>query len=321
MRRGTSGRDGSAPAAECRGTLRQCSGRIYGFTTFAIYFTPRQLVALTTFSDLVGEARDKASGRCSRRGLADDDAPLHAGGTGAAAYADAVATYLAFAVDRAADYGSSLATWLTDDNAIRGTFGRQALPMTWDFCEGNYFGSSSAAFSHYSEDDFGRVSLMQVATGLGTDRANGRFRRTIIPVRPCLITLIRPTTTTSATPISRTSSTSGSGVHSLSIWPDLFRRLTTPKDEELVATPYRHGGRAGGRSVLHEGHERGADCDAARRRPTGEPLAIYYAFKQSELRRGRHHLCRLGLVSASRRRCRACCRWHLAAPHRKCRIE
>jgi putative DNA methylase len=66
---------------------------------------------------------------------------------GATAYADAIATYVAFMIDRAADYGSSLATWLPDDNAIRGTFGRQALPMTWDFCEGNFFGESSAAMN------------------------------------------------------------------------------------------------------------------------------------------------------------------------------
>ncbi|HEX3984650.1 MAG TPA: hypothetical protein VHX12_13225 [Acidisoma sp.] len=100
------------------------------------------MVALTTLSDLVGEAREKvlADGRAA--GLSDDPTLLHAGGTAAAAYSDAVVTYLAFIVDRAANYGSSLSTWLPDDNAIRGTFGRQALPMTWDFCEGSYFGKS-----------------------------------------------------------------------------------------------------------------------------------------------------------------------------------
>jgi putative DNA methylase len=116
----------------------------YGLKTFASLFTPRQLVALTTFSDLVGEAREKVLADARAASLSDDPTPLHEGGIAAAAYADAVVTYLAFIVDRAANYGSSLSTWLPDDNAIRGTFGRQALPMTWDFCEGSYFGKSSA---------------------------------------------------------------------------------------------------------------------------------------------------------------------------------
>ena len=116
----------------------------YGLTRWADLFTPRQLVALTTFSELVVEGRQKVLADTRAGGFAGrDGTPLHAGGTGARAYADAVATYLAFMIDRAANYGSSLSTWLPDDNAIRGTFGRQALPMSWDFCEGNYFGKSS----------------------------------------------------------------------------------------------------------------------------------------------------------------------------------
>ena len=78
-------------------------------------------MALTTFSDLVAEARQKCARRRARRWTWQTTIlPLHAGGTGAAAYADAVATYLAFGVSRAADYGQfHYATWLTDDNAIR----------------------------------------------------------------------------------------------------------------------------------------------------------------------------------------------------------
>jgi putative DNA methylase len=110
----------------------------YGLNNFRKLYTPRQLATLELLSDLVNEAHKKII-----LDLNASDSPANSTNE----YADAIATYLAFVVDRAADYGSTLSTWLTDDNAIRGTFGRQALPMTWDYCEGNYFGDSSAALS------------------------------------------------------------------------------------------------------------------------------------------------------------------------------
>ena len=65
------------------------------------------------------------------------------------------------------------------------------------------------------------------------------------------------------------------------VWPDLFRRLTTPKSEELVATPYRHGGKAAAEAFFMQGM--GAALTAMRKAATdGEPLTVYYAFKQSE---------------------------------------
>ncbi len=122
--------------------------------TFAHLFTPRQLVALTTFSDLVQEARtriieDVLGARASRppRGagqrpaLPGDDLPLRDGGSGATAYAEAVGVYLAFAVDYAANYWSTVTT--PAEGFIRGTFARQALPMTWDYAEAPPFGHTS----------------------------------------------------------------------------------------------------------------------------------------------------------------------------------
>ncbi len=250
----------------------------YGLTTFASLFTPRQLVALTTFSDLVGEAREKVLADARAAGL-----PLAArladGGTGSEAYADAVATYLAFAVSRAADYGSSISTWLSDDNAIRGTFGRQALPMTWDFCEGNYFGDSSAALetilktishviAHQRSDTTASISNIDAAK-------NG------YPARPCVIDTDPPYY-------------DNIGYADLSdffyvwlkrslseIWPDLFRRIMTPKDGELVATPYRHGGKDNAETFFMTGM---SEALTAMRQAASDdcPLAIYYAFKQAE---------------------------------------
>ncbi len=112
----------------------------YGLTEWSDLFTPRQLTALTTFSDLVRDARELAARDALAAGLADDGVPLREGGAGARAYGEAVSVYLAFAVDRAADYGSSLCIWDSRGH-VQKTFGRQALPMVWDFAESNPFGT------------------------------------------------------------------------------------------------------------------------------------------------------------------------------------
>lgn len=115
---------------------------MYGMPTWGDAFTPRQLVSLTTFSDLVTEARECVQRDAGVAGLADDGKPL-AGGGGASAYADAVCTYLACVLDRMVYYGSNLTSWLPKDNALRDCMPRQALAMTWDFAEANPLGKSS----------------------------------------------------------------------------------------------------------------------------------------------------------------------------------
>jgi putative DNA methylase len=135
------------------------------------------LVALTTFSDLVGEAREKALADARAAGVTDagaaglpnDPTALHEGGTGAAAYSDAVATYLALAIGRSADFWSSLATWrnAAKNELVAHTFTRNALPMTWDFGEASPFSSSGGNF-------FGNLQFVAksidgvVATGCGS---------------------------------------------------------------------------------------------------------------------------------------------------------
>jgi putative DNA methylase len=252
----------------------------YGLRTFASLFTRRQLTALTTFSDLISEARVRVLTDAVGAGVPDDGMPLSSDGTGAVAYADAVATYLAFGLDRAADHGSQISTWRTDDNAIRGTFGRQALPMTWDFCEGSYFGNSGAGLSTIFKT-IADVLAHQNSKGIARiDHINAS--KNGYPVRPCIINTDPPYYDN----IGYADLSDFFYIwvrHSLSeVWPDLLRRLATPKSEELVATPYRHGGKAeaelffmNGMSDALKAMQRASVIDA--------PLAIYYAFKQSEI--------------------------------------
>jgi putative DNA methylase len=101
----------------------------YGMTTFADLFTSRQLAALITISDLVGEGRERV-----HRGA------MEAGDRDPAGYADAVATYLAFAVDKHAEYNCTLVPWYSKEDRPKGLFARQALPMLWDYAEVNPLG-------------------------------------------------------------------------------------------------------------------------------------------------------------------------------------
>lgn len=109
-------------------------------------FTPRQLVALTTFSDLTSEIIAKIKDDALTAGFPDDGRGLDADGTGATAYAEAVGVYLAFATDKISDRNSSLCAWASLREHARNTFGRQSLPMTWDFAESNPLSDSSGNF-------------------------------------------------------------------------------------------------------------------------------------------------------------------------------
>ncbi len=124
----------------------------YGLTEWGDLFTPRQLVALTTFSDLVGEAIERCRQDAIAAGLPDDGVGLDAGGTGATAYAQAVGVYLGLALGRAADYWTGNATWEASRGFIAHTFSKQAIPMVWDFAEGNPFSGGTGDWQQTALD-------------------------------------------------------------------------------------------------------------------------------------------------------------------------
>ena len=108
---------------------------LYGLTHFGDLFTPRQLVALTTFSDLAQQARKQVHRDAVAVGHTGNTARLHDGGTDAAAYADAVVVYLAFAIDRCCDFSNSCTQWIPSNQKVMHLFGKQVIAMTWDFSE------------------------------------------------------------------------------------------------------------------------------------------------------------------------------------------
>jgi putative DNA methylase len=252
----------------------------YGMKTFADLFTPRQLVALTTFSDLVCVAREKVLGDATAAGLPDDGVPLCEGGTGATAYADAVATYLALAVDRLANRSSTICIWNTIREEIEQTFARQAIPMTWDFAEGNPFSDSTGNW-------LGCINWIQQVIASLPANTHGEARQldatsSIASFNSLVISTDPPYY-------------DNIGYADLSdffyiwlrrsldeIYPDLFRTMLTPKEPELVATPYRFGGNKKAAEEHFRNGLRKAFRLMRQRANNDYPFTIYYAFKQSE---------------------------------------
>jgi putative DNA methylase len=256
---------------------------LYGLTHFKDLYTPRQLVALTTFADLVQEAHAQIMRAAEAVGLPADSRSLAAGGTGSVGYADAIGVYLAFAVSRLADYGSSIATWRAKDNAMRSTLAMQAIPMTWDFAEGSPFGDSSAGFTECCEV-IARVLPIALGSGAaGTVNQNdaaGTYN----------IARCGPVVSTDPPYYDNI------GYADLSdffyVWlrrslratfPDLFATLAVPKADELVATPYRHGSKENADAFFLAGMTRAMHQLSERSHPAF-PVTIYYAFKQAETR-------------------------------------
>lgn len=250
----------------------------YGLTTYGDLFTPRQLVALTTFSDLVAEAIAKCRQDALAAGLDDDGIGLDAGGSGATAYAQAVGVYLGFGVDRLADRSSTICGWDTGYTKIRNTFGRQAIPMTWDYCEGNAFSESTGNFEDLLEwvVKFLNEAPANVQGSVGQSDAQTQTISTnkVVSTDPPYYDNIGYADLSDFFYVWLRKSLKP-------IFPGLYATLAVPKAEELVATPYRHGTKEKAEAFFLEGMTRAIHNLAEQAHPAF-PVTIYYAFKQAE---------------------------------------
>lgn len=249
----------------------------YGFEQWVDLFTNRQLVALTTLSELVSEARSKVLEDALAAGIPAGER-LEDGGSGAEAYADAVATYLALGVSRTADYSSNLCSWHNTGQKMRNLFSRQAIPMVWDYAEANLFSNSSGNF-------LGQVEWVSKAIGKTPAKSAGEVKQISATSRDYagLVVSTDPPYYDNI------------GYSDLSdffyVWlrkslrtihPSVVGTMLTPKADELVANPYRHDGKQGAEkffiegfnSVFHRIREDDANPDV--------PMTVYYAYKQQD---------------------------------------
>ncbi|MFJ5599930.1 DUF1156 domain-containing protein [Micromonospora parva] len=273
----------AAPKESIEGSLgfypRDIKAPTYGLTEFTHLFTNRQLTALTTLSELVGEAQQLVLHDALKAGIAEGKR-LESGGTGAAAYADAVASYLAMALSRTLNKSTSICTWDSSPKmeAVRGLFARQAIPMAWDFAEANILGSSSG---NYGEDlewvtrSLDRLPMLGLQGHVSQGDASTRdYQGALIHTDPPYYDNI--------------------GYSDLSdffyVWlrrslrsshPQLLSTMLVPKAEELVANPYRHNGAEGARQFFEDGFKN-VFANARKTANPDYPIIVWYAFKQSD---------------------------------------
>lgn len=199
-----------SPELEINYHPRDIKTQIYGLTRYGDLFTRRQLVSLNAFSDLVQEARGRIERDALAVGLPDDGAGVDGGGSGAAAYAEAVEVYLAFGLSKQADLGNSLCRWEPVAQCPRQLFGRQAIPMIWDFAEGNPLGDSSGAWVVFVDGiakAFAKTFEFIPANAIGFAQQADAGRQEVSNAK--VVSTDPPITTTSATLTFPTSSTSG----------------------------------------------------------------------------------------------------------------
>lgn len=250
----------------------------YGLTTFSDLFTPRQIVTLNTYSELVAEAMEVVSKNGEAGSLPIDGKSLRDGGVGSKAYAEAVAVYLSCAIGKIADYNSAVCSWISGGQTMRNTFGRQAIPMVWDYAEANTTSTTTGSFASGVEQVARVVSEFQsdvrgFAVQVDAQNQNVSSGKVVSTDPPYYDNI---------------------GYADLSdffylwmrrslrtLFPDLFSTLAVPKAEELVATPYRHGNKEKAEAFFLEGMTH-AMQGLERQAHSAFPLTIYYAFKQSE---------------------------------------
>ena len=269
------------PDCEMPTKHRNFQAPVYGMNNLGDIFTSRQLVALTTFSDLVQEASEKIKRDASAAGEPDDGRNLDAGGTRATAYAEAVTSVLALTVDKAADYWSTICFWHNGaaHQKIVNTFGRQAIPMSWDFAEANPFSVSSGHYLRFVSL-VGKVLDFAVPASPPGHAEQQDAARISFPVSPVVSTDPPYFDNISYADLS----------DFFYVWlrrsiqrvfPGLFATLAVPKAEELIAAANRHGNKEKAESFFLSGMTQAMQRLAVQVHPAF-PVTIYYAFKQSE---------------------------------------
>ncbi len=251
----------------------------YGMTRWRDLFTPRQLSALTMFSDLLQEIRVLIEHDALNAGFPGDNRPMETGGIGARAYAEAVSVYLGCALSRLASYNNTICIWNMKGGSVAFIFARQAIPMSWDYIEINPLEKMSGNWLGGVEWVSDVIELLPssracVATQLDATSVAHRPTSVVVSTDPPYYDNI--------------------GYADLSdffyvwlrrslkpVFPDLFATLTVPKTEELIASPFRHGSKEKAEAFFLDGMTQAMKRLAEQTHPDF-PVAIYYAFKQSE---------------------------------------
>ena len=250
----------------------------YGIDQHKKLFTNRQLTALTTFCSLTSEVQIKAEKDAIKAGMKDDHLSLVDGGSGALAYSQAIEVYLSFVIDKLTDYHSSFCSWNPPRDGVRNTFGRQAIPMVWDYAEGNPFSNSSGSYGNMLAWVVSAISELP-ATGIGTAeqfdaQQDCQTRNVMISTDPPYYDNIGYADLSDYFYVWMRKSLKN-------IYPELFSTMLVPKKEELIATPYRHEGMTDKAKDFFENGMLLACKQMYKYSRDGIPVTIYYAYKEN----------------------------------------
>lgn len=250
----------------------------YGISTWADLFTPRQTVGLATISELIREVKERVKADAIRAGW-DEGQGLAASGSGAIAYAEAMAVYLAFALDRCADFSNTCTRWVPGNQKVMNLFGKQTVSMTWDFPEANIFLETVGGFVPAAKYVADCVETLpwNVKSGQATQAnasSNSITNGKVVSTDPPYYDNIGYADLSDFFYVWLRQPLRG-------IFPDLFATMAVPKEDELVATPARHGGKEAAEHFFLEGMTQAMHRLAEQAHPAF-PATIYYAFKQSE---------------------------------------
>ena len=263
--------EGDVPARLTGGTCVP-----YGLASWRDLFTARQLIALTTFSDLLKIARGHAK---TDRSKTDSTCVTPTTDT----YSQAVGVYLAFAISKLADRGSTICTWFTERDSTRNTFSRQGIPMTWDYAElntmlagtGSFLGA--VAWTAESIEGVGAASDRHMGVSYQADATTQRITENkCVSTDPPYYDNISYADLSDFFYVWLRRSVGES-------FPRIFSTLAVPKVEELVASAHRHNGRVRADVFFLEGMSLAMER-LAEQAHRSFPITIYYAFKQSERR-------------------------------------
>lgn len=215
-------------------------------------------------------------------GIHDDSLLLHQGGTKAKAYADAIATYLACLVSKCADKWSAVTAWDKSRDTVSHVFTRHAISMVWDFAEanplsestGNFLGAIDWVTKVIEISPCGAKGVVKQADATTSNLLNYAKSIVVCTDPPYYDNIGYADLSDFFYVWLRRSLTS--------IYPNLFQTIAVPKEQELVANPYRFGG---DKEKAKKFFEDGLNQVFTRMREGANPdypFSVFYAFKQSE---------------------------------------
>lgn len=266
------------PKMKMEGSSQYMNARNYGLESFSDLYTDRQLLTLSTFSKSLKELQQVIIKDAKKAGLAEG-LQISKGGNGATAYSETIITYLSFVIDKLADRNTSVCSWDTSRDGVRNTFGRQAIPMVWDYAECNPFSNSTGSFNNMLDWVVESIQKLPVGEPYEAKQHNAmesfEHNNLVISTDPpyydnvdysnlsdFFYMWLRP--------------------NLKDIFPEIYTTIRVPKEDELVALPYRHeNDRDKAKSFFETGMMRAFKSIYLSARDD-VPVTIYYAFKQRE---------------------------------------